>query len=184
MVRPHFTCRLCGRERAYGKFSVLGRRQLICADCEATLPEPLKKPQAPAEAVVIGDDDEDDEPELDENIISLVQALSRYPLLITLGSCGGHEVKDNPSQWDAGTWYVTFRLPATKGGWLVLEHLAWAINHDYRSGNPDVSLLPKSPPPFLNTPGEMLRFAIEGYNGADPDDLAQFLKRVRGYLTM
>jgi hypothetical protein len=80
---------------------------------------------------------------------------------------------------------VTFRLPPSKGGWRVLEHLAWAINNDYRrGGNSDVSLLPKAPPPFLNTPGEMLRFAVEGYNGSDPDDLAQFLNRVRGYLVL
>ena len=41
--------------------------------------------------------------ELDANIVRLVQALNRYPGVMTVGSCGGHETITNPSQWQAGT---------------------------------------------------------------------------------
>lgn len=34
--------------------------------------------------------------ELDANIVKLVQALNRYPGVMTVGSCGGHEVITNP----------------------------------------------------------------------------------------
>src|SRR5690606_42160119 len=50
----------------------------------------------------------------------------------TVGSCGGHEIITNPSQWQAGTWYVKFNLPSGRFGWYLLEHLAWVINEDYR----------------------------------------------------
>ncbi|MCI0709769.1 MAG: hypothetical protein L0154_06355 [Chloroflexi bacterium] len=44
-------------------------------------------------------------------------------------------------------------------------------------------LLPKSSPPYLNTPGKCLRFVIEGYDGEDPDKLADFLDETRKDLT-
>jgi hypothetical protein len=63
-------------------------------------------------------------------------------------------------------------------GWLVLEHLAWAINHDYHEGR-KVMFLPTARPPFLNFPGKTLCFVIEGYENEDPDRLAEFLNQVR-----
>lgn len=119
----------------------------------------------------------------DQNIVGLVRALNRYPGLMTIGSCGGHEVITNPSQWEAGTWYVKFDLHADRLGWYVLEHLAWAINEDYRGAGHHVILLPTAPPPYLNTPGQCLHFVVEGYEGEDPDKLAHFLESVRKHLT-
>lgn len=119
----------------------------------------------------------------DPNIVGLVRALNRYPGLMTIGSCGGHEIITNPSQWVAGTWYVKFDLHADRLGWYVLEHLAWAINEAYRGAGHHVILLPTAPPPYLNTPGQCLHFVVEGYEGEDPDKLAHFLESVRKHLT-
>ena len=57
--------------------------------------------------------------ELDANILSLVKALNNYPALTTIGSCGGHEVITNPSQWKAGTFYVKFDIEQSPVGWRV-----------------------------------------------------------------
>lgn len=121
--------------------------------------------------------------ELDANIVNLVRALNRYPGVMTVGSCGGHEIITNPSQWQAGTWYVKFTLPSGKFGWYLLEHLAWVVNEDYRGSGKNVMLLPTSAPPYLNTVGQCLHFIIEGYSGENPDELAEFLDVTRKYLT-
>ncbi len=121
--------------------------------------------------------------ELDANIVRLVQALNRYPGVMTVGSCGGHEIITNPSQWRAGTWYVKFTLPSGKFGWYLLEHLAWVVNEAYRGSGRNVILLPTSAPPYLNTVGQCLHFTIEGYDGENPDELAEFLDATRKYLT-
>lgn len=114
--------------------------------------------------------------EIDENMRSLVRILNLYPFVETIGSCGGHAEKTNASQWDAGDFYVTLNFKSSPTARYTIEFLAWAINHDYRQGN-DVTFLPKSAPPYLNTPGECMYWAIEGYQ-ADPEDLAQFLSKV------
>lgn len=121
--------------------------------------------------------------EIDPNMVKLVQALNRYPGVMTVGCCGGHKVITNPSQWQAGTWYVKFTLPSGKFGWYLLEHLAWVINEDYRGSGRNVILLPTSAPPYLNTVGQCLRFVIEGYNNENPDELADFLDATRKHLT-
>jgi hypothetical protein len=64
-----------------------------------------------------------------------------------------------------------------------LEHLAWAVNEDYRGAGRSVILLPTSAPPYLNTPSQCLSFVIEGYNDENPDKLAEFLDAGRKYLT-
>jgi len=112
-----------------------------------------------------------------------VRTLNRYPGVMSVGSCGGREIITNPSQWQAGTWYVKFNLPSGKLGWYLLEHLAWVINEDYRGAGRSVILPPTSAPPYLNTPGQCLYFVIEGYNGENPDALAEFLDTTRKYLT-
>lgn len=121
--------------------------------------------------------------ELDANIMSLVRALNRYPGVITVGSCGGHKVVTNSSQWAAGRWYVKFDISADKLGWYVLEHLAWVINEEYIGAGKDVSFLPIAAPPYLNTPGRCLHFVIEGHHGENPDELAELLEQTRKYLT-
>ncbi len=36
---------------------------------------------------------------------------------------------------------------------------------------------PDALPPYLNTPGSMLKFALEGYQGTSPDKLASFMNQ-------
>ena len=102
---------------------------------------------------------------------------------MTVGSCGRHEVITNPSQWQAGTWYVKFTLPSDKFDWYLLEHMAWCVNKDYRGSGRNAILLSTSAPPYLNTVGQYLHFVIEGYGGENPDELAKFLDGIRKYLT-
>lgn len=122
--------------------------------------------------------------QLDANIVKLVDALNRYPGLKTIGSCGGHEVTTNPSQWSDGTWYVKLQVSEDLTGRLTLEFLAWAINNDYSRDGQNVFFMPIAPPPWLNTPGKCMSYVIEAYNGEDPDKLAAFLDSVRVYLAL
>ena len=78
---------------------------------------------------------------------------------------------------------MKFSLPSGKFGWYLLEHLAWVVNEDYRGAGRNVILLPISPPPYLNTVGQCLHFLIEGYDGENPDKLADFLEATRKHLT-
>src|SRR6266508_6447471 len=81
---------------------------------------------------------------LDGNIVSLVRVLNRYPGRMTVGSCGGQE-HPKPGQRGPGEFYVTFKLDKSDTGWLTLEFLAWAVNHqDGLCG----TLVPDAPPPF------------------------------------
>lgn len=207
---PGHYCRVCGRRRANEKFGGRGHAQHICKDCQRELKQAARQKRKAREVDDESENLMDDEiletlsddgaemtsaasksagkngipyDELDTNIVKLVQALNRYPGVMTVGSCGGHEVISNPSQWQAGTWYVKFSLPSGKFGWYLLEHLAWVINEDYRGSGRSVILLPISPPPYLNTVGQSLRFVIEGYDGENPDELADFLEATRKHLT-
>lgn len=188
--QPRLLCQICDRSRPINRFSMWGETEAICVDCEREILSDVDTdapPKSSEETVSVRVQPKLKDPvpyrDLDPNIVSLVRALNRYPGVETLGSCGGHEVTTNESQWEAGTWYVKFTLPWDRTGWYVMEHLAWAINNDYSRGDHKVIFMPKSPPPFLNTPGECLAFVIEGFGGEDPDELAQFLVRTLEYLT-
>jgi hypothetical protein len=113
---------------------------------------------------------------IDPSIRELVRALNAFPGVTTIGSCGGHP-DPGPSQWPEGSWYVKMKFDQTEEGWMALEFLAWAINRDYSSVH-KVILLPTSAPPYLNRPGHMLAFALEGQE-TEADDLARFLNMVR-----
>jgi len=114
--------------------------------------------------------------ELEENIVSLAVTLNAAPGIHTCSSCGGHE---NPGSCGvkAPDWYVSFEVDRTDDGWLALEFLTWVVNHDRRAAGRKALLVPDSPPPFLNSPGRMLFFRIEG-NGDDPDELACWIERM------
>lgn len=118
-------------------------------------------------------------PEIDAKIRSLVDALNAFDGVATLGSCGGHPEPLKGGQWPEGSWYVTFQVRRDKHGWRALEFLAWLVNHDYVQAEPRVRLYPDSLPPYLNTPGSMLKFALEGFEGASPDALASFMEHQR-----
>jgi hypothetical protein len=62
-------------------------------------------------------------PALDLNVRSLVRLLNKLPGIRTIASCGGHADHDN-TQWPAGSWFVSFRVAPTRGGWRSLERIA------------------------------------------------------------
>lgn len=127
--------------------------------------------------------------QLDRAIVRLVRQLNDFPGVITLGSCAGHEDPQGGGAWPADRWYVTFELAAaspeslvqspSEEAWLSLEFLTWAINADLARQGSLVQLRPSSPPPYLNEPGTVLRFALEGQRaqegGIEPDEVAQAL---------
>ncbi|WP_339821896.1 hypothetical protein MKZ15_10780 [Paenibacillus sp. FSL R7-0216] len=115
--------------------------------------------------------------ELDENIKNLVNVLNSFEAIQTIGSCGGH-TNPQPGQWEEGTWYVKFDIEQSLEGWQTIEFLAWAINHEYDE-DLTVFFMPKSSPPWLNAPTETLGWVIEGYNEQDPNQLADFLDKVK-----
>jgi len=114
---------------------------------------------------------------LDSNLVWLVRVLNALPGVVTTSSCGGH-AEPRLDQWAEGNWYVAFELPrVTEEAWFVLEFLAWAINSNCRKAEGwDVALLPVSPAPYINQPGQCLSFTIEGHNGEDPNELARYLE--------
>jgi hypothetical protein len=118
-------------------------------------------------------------PEIDAKIRPLVNALNAFDGIATLGSCGGHPEPLKGGQWPEGSWYVTFTVRRDTHGWRALEFLAWLINHDYTRAEAGVMFYPDALPPYLNTPGSMLKFALEGYQGTSPDKLASFMNQQR-----
>lgn len=128
--------------------------------------------------------------EFDPPIVPLARTLNGLPGIRTLSSCGGHEEPTNASAATAEHWYVSFELaPAneqafvrtpTPEAWLTLEFLAWEIS-DHRRAARSVELGPIAHPPWLNRPGRMLQFQIDGWRdgdgGIEPDDLADAIER-------
>ena len=53
------------------------------------------------------------------------------------------------------------------------------INNAYQRADHHVTLYPTAPPPYLNTPGQVLTFALEGYQGENPDALAEWMDQLR-----
>ena len=113
---------------------------------------------------------------LDGNIRPLVDALNAFEGITTFGSCGGHK-NPKPGQWPRGRWYVKFDVAQNAHGWRALEFLAWLFNEDMRRGSKQVWLYPYAPPPWLNTPGQVLCFTIEGWLD-NPREVADFLMRM------
>ena len=122
---------------------------------------------------------ETDGPSIDPAIGRLVNALNAFEGIETIGSCGGHPEPLKGGQWPAGTWYVKFCVDKNAHGWRALEFLAWLINNDYQRAGHHVILLPTAPPPYLNEPGQVLHFALEGSDGEDPDALASWMDGLR-----
>ena len=116
---------------------------------------------------------------IDPIIQRLVDALNAFDGIRTHGSCGGHTEPLQGGQWPAGAWYVKFRVDKTERGWRALEFLTWLINNAYQREEHHVRLYPVAPPPYLNAPGQVSSFALEGYDGEDPDVLADSKNQVR-----
>ena len=107
--------------------------------------------------------------DLDAPVVRICRAINALPGLHTIGSCGGHE---EGGELPADRWRVSLyveqerdRRP-TFAGWLALEFLAWTIR-DHARGGSDIAFLAWSLPPYLNDPGQMLRFSIEARRGGD-----------------
>lgn len=111
---------------------------------------------------------------LDPNIAPLVKALNSFRGVQTIGSCGGH-AEPKGGQWEEGTWYVKFEVAKTEEGCYALEFLAWIVNCDGKRAGTPVYLYPYAPPPQLNPPGELLSYCLEGYEGHNPLQYAEFL---------
>jgi hypothetical protein len=115
---------------------------------------------------------------IDPVIQRLVDALNAFAGIRTHGSCGGHAEPLRGGQWPAGTWYIKFRVDKGEHGWRALEFLAWLINNAYQRDEHHVTLYPIAPPPYLNGPGQVLSFALEGYANENPDVLADWIQQV------
>lgn len=118
-------------------------------------------------------------PGIDANIRRLVNALNAFDGITTIGSCGGHPKPLKGGQWPEGTWYVKMKFRHDARGWRALEFLAWLINNDYARAGHQVVLIPTAAPPYLNGPGRVLSFVIEGRGGEDPNALARWMNKAR-----
>jgi hypothetical protein len=116
---------------------------------------------------------------IDSSIQCLVDALNAFEGIETIGNCGGHAEPLKGGQWPAGSWYVKFRVDKSEHGWRALEFLAWMINNAYQRADHHVTLYPTAPPPYLNEPGGVLAFALEGYDGEDSTALADWMDQLR-----
>ena len=52
------------------------------------------------------------------------------------------------------------------------------MNNDYRRAGHRVMRYPAAAPPYPNTPGQCLRWALEGYEVEEPDRLAEWIATV------
>jgi hypothetical protein len=82
-------------------------------------------------------------------------------------------------------WRIVVDVEPDEVGWRSLEFLAWAVTDMKRGGFP-VALEAASPPPYLNTPGQMLYFVLHGEgdkakDGAEagPSRMAELLNEWR-----
>jgi len=86
---------------------------------------------------------------------------------------------------DGVNWRLIVDAEPGEEGWRSLEFLAWAVTDLKRGGFP-VALEAASPPPYLNTPGQMLYFVLQGAGdrasggeAAEPLRIAELLNEWR-----
>lgn len=138
---------------------------------------------------------------IDSRVRKLCAAINRLPNLWTCESCGGHEKLEIISQLPAGYFNVSFdiddenRLP-TWEGWCSLSVIERAIAIAEVKYEDEESYIKKQKDnPFyaryklsmfnwdFELDAEILpegnAFRIEGYDGADPDYLAQIINDLR-----
>ena len=117
---------------------------------------------------------------IDERVQKLVATLNQLPGIITFGSCGGH-ARPGPRQWPHGTCYVKFTATEAGGGLISVQFLAWLLR-DFRQRGIPWRLVGLRPPSDVAVPPDELFFALEGYWGTDPDELAEVLEVQREQL--
>lgn len=124
--------------------------------------------------------------EMDLPIVELCKTLNSLPGIRTVGSCGGHPEPVSHASAQPGEWWVTFRCDLgaddrpTLDGWLSAEYVAWAF-YDLGKADKAAWMSVFSPPPWVNEPGKMLTFQLEGrHQGKEsmhPDEIAEFMER-------
>ena len=117
---------------------------------------------------------------IDARVQKLVAALNRLPGITTFGSCGGHP-NPGPRQWPTGTCYVKFTASEAGGGLVSVQFISWLLRGFRRPGIP-WRLVGLRPPSDVAVPPDELVFALEGYRGTDPDELAEVLEGQREQL--
>jgi hypothetical protein len=122
--------------------------------------------------------------ELDPPVVELCRAINALPDVATVASCGGHEpAAMSGASAPANEWWVSYQVVLdderpTEMGWHSLEFLAWAFREMMRGG---LAIRPMyhASPPFLNEPGHMLVFQVDGrrdgQGGVEADRVAQEL---------
>lgn len=118
---------------------------------------------------------------IDARVQKLVTALNQLPGITTFGSCGGHP-NPGPRQWPAGTCYVKFTASEAGGGLVSVQFISWLLRDLRRHGIP-WRIVGLRPPADRAVPPAELVFALEGYLGSDPDELAEVLEGQREKLT-
>jgi hypothetical protein len=118
---------------------------------------------------------------IDARVEKLVAALNRLPGITTFGSCGGHP-NPGPRQWPAGTCYVKFTASEAGGGLVSVHFINWVLR-DFRRQAIPWRIVGLRPPSEVAVPPDELVFALEGYWGTDPDELAEVLEAQQEQLT-
>ncbi len=121
--------------------------------------------------------------DIDKEILPLVKVLNSFPGVETIGSCAGHKglEEQEGGRCPQDSFYIKMLIDWTEEGYFSLEWLSWFINNNLKRGDCNILLYPFSPPPYLNTPGEMLWFLLEG-NNLDLVDLAEEIEDARDEL--
>lgn len=117
---------------------------------------------------------------IDARVQDLVATLNHLPGITTLGSCGGHP-DPGPRQWPAGACYVKFTASEAGGGLVSVHFINWVLRDFRRQGTP-WRVVGLRPPADVAAPPDELVFALEGYLGTDPDELAEVLEGQREQL--
>jgi len=100
-------------------------------------------------------------PEIDATIRRLVDALSAFDGMASLGSCGGHPEPLEGGQWPEGGCRWPSRSAATRtAGALLCSWPGWS-GTSTRGPRPACCSTRTPYPPYLTTPGSMLNFALE-----------------------
>ena len=120
--------------------------------------------------------------DLDPPVLVLVREINEFPGLGTMTSCGGGE--DHflpPDRWEVGFQLEKSRGRPTRAAWLSLEFLAWYF-YDRTQATRNADMRPLAKPPWLNSPGDMIWFMIDGYrsgDGTEPDEVANSISKLR-----
>jgi hypothetical protein len=117
--------------------------------------------------------------ELDPKVVKLCRTINdgfAFGGLFTISSCEGHEEPGH--QRDGHEWHVLFQLEVdedsrpTVEAWMSLEFVSWCMRNWWEQ-NCHLDVWARAP--HLNTPGQDIRFSIEGVRPVEPDELADNL---------